>query len=232
LQTNFPQLLGFMYFDANGNDDWSLTVAGVTNGLTEFSNLVNTAYLNATVPRFLNYAQFHAFSARVHVALAATTFQGGVIGIGASVDNLYSNLPSGKIDFYSDTNYLGTVALSGGSNGYCQVQSFVAITNTGTHWLRAVYSGDANNSAGQSWPVQVNVLSPPLTFRSIRATNGTVELIWNSMTNQSYQAQFSRNLTKGIWTNLGAVIVATNSTASTIDVSGGTMRFYRITTPP
>jgi Glycosyl hydrolase family 26 len=232
LQTNFPQLLGFMYFDANGNDDWSLTVAGVTNGLTEFSNLVNTAYLNATVPRFLNYAQFHAFSARVHVALAATTFQGGVIGIGASVDNLYSNLPSGKIDFYSDTNYLGTVALSGGSNGYCQVQSFVAITNTGTHWLRAVYSGDPNNSAGQSWPVQVNVLSPPLTFRSIRATNGTVELIWNSMTNQSYQAQFSRNLTKGIWTNLGAVIVATNSTASTIDVSGGTMRFYRITTPP
>jgi Bacterial Ig-like domain (group 3)/Glycosyl hydrolase family 26 len=232
LQTNFPQLLGFMYFDANGNDDWSLTVAGVTNGLTEFSNLVNTAYLNATLPRFLNYAQFHAFSARVHVAPAATTFQGGVIGIGASVDNLYSNLPSGKIDFYSDTNYLGTVALSGGSNGYCQVQSFVAITNTGTHWLRAVYSGDANNSAGQSWPVQVNVLSPPLTFRSIRATNGTVELIWNSMTNQSYQAQFSRNLTKGIWTNLGAVIVATNSTASTIDVSGGTTRFYRITTPP
>lgn len=232
LQTNFPQLLGFMYFDANGNDDWSLTVAGVTNGLTEFSNLVNTAYLNATVPRFLNYAQFHAFSARVHVAPAAMTFQGGVIGIGASVDNLYSNLPSGKIDFYSDTNYLATVALSGGSNGYCQVQSFVAITNTGTHWLRAVYSGDANNSAGQSWPVQVNVLSPPLTFRSIRATNGTVELIWNSMTNQSYQAQFSRNLTKGIWTNLGAVIVATNSTASTIDVSGGTTRFYRITTPP
>ncbi|HUA67846.1 MAG TPA: glycosyl hydrolase [Candidatus Saccharimonadales bacterium] len=232
LQTNFPQLLGFMYFDANGNDDWSLTVARATNGLTEFSNLVNSAYLNATVPHFLNYAQFHPFSARVHVAPAATTFQGGVIGIGASVDNLYSNSPSGRIDFYSDTNYLATVALFGGSNGYCQVQTFVAVTNAGTHWLRAVYSGDANNSAGQSWPVQVNVLPPPLTFQSIRATNGSVELIWNAVTNQSYQVQFSTNLAKGVWTNLGAVIIATNGTASTTDVTGGTTRFYRIITPP
>jgi len=221
LQTNFPQLLGFMYFDANGNDDWSLTVAGATNGLTEISNLVNSHYLNATVPHFLSYAQFHPFSARVHLAPAATTFQGGVIGIGASVDNLYSNLPSGKIDFYSDTNYLATVALSGGSNGYCQVQSFITVTNPGTHWLRAVYSGDANNSAGQSWPVQVNVLSPPLAFQSFRATNGTVELIWNAATNQSYQVQFSTNLAKSVWSNLGAVIIATNSTASTTDVTGG-----------
>jgi hypothetical protein len=110
LQTNFPQLLGFMYFDASGNDDWSLTIAGATNGLTEFSNLVNSTYLNATVPHFLNYEQFHPFSARVHVAPAATIFQGGIIGVGASVDNLYSNLPTGRIDFYSDTNYLATVS--------------------------------------------------------------------------------------------------------------------------
>jgi len=232
LQTNFPQLLGFMYFDASGNDDWSLTIAGATDGLTEFSNLVNSTYLDATVPHFLNYAQFHPFSARVHVAPAATTFQGGVIGVAVSVDNLYSNLPSGKIDFYSDTNYLASVALSGGSNGYCQMQTFAAVTNAGTHWLRAVYSGDANNSAGQSWPVQVNVLAPPLTFQNILITNGSAELIWNSVTNQSYQVQFSRNLAKGVWTNLGAIIVATNSTASATDLTGGTTRFYRITTPP
>jgi len=232
LQTNFPQFLGFMYFDASGNDDWSLTTNGTISGLTGFSNLVNRTYLDATVPHFLNYAQFHPFSARVHVAPAAATFQGGVIGIGASVDNLYSNQPAGRIDFYSDTNYLATVALSGGSNGYCQVQSFVAVTNAGTHWLTAVYSGDTNNSAGQSWPAQVKVLPPPLTFKSIRATNGIVELIWNSMTNQSYQVQFSRNLAKGVWTNLGAVIVATNSTASATDATASAARFYRITTSP
>lgn len=232
LQANFPQFLGFMYFDANGNDDWSLNTNGAINGLTEFSNLVNSTYLNATVPHFLNYAQFHPFSARVHVAPAATAFQGGVIGISASVDNLYSNLPSGKFDFYSDTNYLATVPLSGGSNGYCQVQSFVAVTNPGTHWLTAVYSGDANNSAGQSWPVQVNVLSPPLTFRSIRATNGTVALIWKSVINQSYQVQFNRNLAKDVWTNLGAIIVATNSTASATDSSSSSTRFYRIVILP
>jgi len=232
LQTNFPQLLGFMYFDANGNDDWSLTTSGTISGLTEFSDLVNSTYLNATVPHFLNYEQFHPFSARVHVAPAAMAFQGGAIRVAASVDNLYSNLPSGKIDFYSDTNYLATVALSGGSNGYCQVQTLVTVTNAGTHWLSAVYSGDANNSAGQSWPVEVNVLSPPLTFRSIRTTNATTELIWNSMTNQSYQVQFSRNLATGVWTNLGAVILATNSTASATDLNSGTTKFYRITTPP
>ena len=148
------------------------------------------------------------------------------------MDNLYSNLPSGKIEFYSDTNNLSTVALSGGSNGYCQVQSFVAVTNAGAHLLTAVYSGDTNNADGQSWPVQVNVLALPFTFRSIRATNETMELIWNSVTNQSYQIRFSTNLTKGACTNLGAVIVATNSTASTTDAAGGMVNFYRIMTSP
>jgi hypothetical protein len=112
------------------------------------------------------------------------------------------------------------------------VQTFVAVTNAGPHWLTAVYSGDTNNSAGQSWPVQVNVLAPPLTFRGIRAKNGTTELIWNSVSNQTYQVQFSRNLTKGVWTNLGAVIVATSSTASTTNAADGTVKFYRITTSP
>ncbi len=232
LRTNFPRLLGFMYFDANGNEDWSLTIAGATSGLTAFSNLVNNPYLNANFTHPLSYSQFHPFSARVHVAPAAGTFQGGVIGVGASVDNLHSNPPTGKIDFYSDTNYLATVALSGGSNGYCQAQTFVAVTNAGARLLTAVYSGDANNSAGQSWPVQVNVLAPPLIFRSLRATNGTMEMIWNSVTNQSYQVQFSTNLTKGAWTNLGAVIVATNSAASATDATGGTVKFYRITAAP
>lgn len=232
LQTNFPQLLGFMYFDASGNDDWSLTISGATNGLTEFSNLMNSTYLNATVPHFLNYEQFHSFSARVHVAPAARIFEGGIVGIRASVDNLYSNLPTGRIDFYSDTNYLATAALSGGSNGYCQVQSFVDVTNAGTHWLAAVYSGDANNSAGQSWPVPVNVLSPPLTFRGIRATNGTVELVWNCLTNQSYQIQFCTNLTKAVWNNLGTAVFSTNSTAAMSDTFSGANRFYRVVASP
>jgi beta-mannanase len=232
LQTNFPELLGFMYFDAGGADDWSLSTSGTTNGVTAFSNLVNNTYFNAAFTHPLSYSPFHSFSARIHLAPAATTFQGGVISVGASVDNLYANTPTGTVQLYSDTNVLATLALTGGSNGHCQVQSFVTVTNAGTHWLTAVYSGDANNSAGQSWPVQVNVLAPPLTFQSIQAMAGIVELIWNSVTNQSYQIQFSTHLTKGAWTNLGGVIVATNSSASTTDGFGDTTRFYRITTPP
>jgi hypothetical protein len=59
-----------------------------------------------------------------------------------------------------------------------------------------------------------------------------MELIWNSVTNLSYQIQFSTNLPKGTWTSLGAVIVATNCTASATDDAGGTTKFYRITTAP
>jgi len=40
------------------------------------------------------------------------------------------------------------------------------------------------------------------------------------------------NLTKGAWTDLGAVIVATNSTASTTNAAGSTVKFFRITTSP
>jgi hypothetical protein len=40
------------------------------------------------------------------------------------------------------------------------------------------------------------------------------------------------NLTKGAWKNLSAVIIATNSTASTTNATGSTVKCFRITTSP
>jgi hypothetical protein len=232
LATNLPELLGYMYFDANGNDDWSLTIAGVTNGLTEFSNLVKSPYLSAVIPQFLSYSQFHSFNARVHLASPFTTLQGGSFNIGVSVDNLYSNTPTGTVAIYSDTNYLATVRLAGSSGGYCQMHALVTITNAGTHSLEAIYSGDANNSPGQSWPVVLDVLAPPLNFQNVQLTGGNVKLVWNAVSNQTYQVQFSSNLTKVSWNNLGNAFLATNITASATDSIGVPAKFYRITTSP
>lgn len=232
LQTNLPELLGCIYFDASGNDDWSLTIQGAINGLTEFSNLVNNPYLGAATPHLLNYVQYHSFSARVHIAAPAMSFQGGVFTVGVSVDNLYSNTPTGTAAIYCDTNLAGRFMLGGGSNGYCQVQASITVTNAGPHFLAAVYSGDANNAAGQSWPAAINVLAPPLTFQSVTAVAKTVKLTWNTLSNQVYQVQFSTNLTKPVWANLRGAILATNKTASTTDSSKNATRFYRVQTVP
>ena len=106
------------------------------------------------------------------------------------------------------------------------------ITNAGAHSLTAVYSGDANNTAGQSWPVQVNVLAPPLTFQSVRLTGGKVKLVWNAISNHTYQVQFSTNLTGAVWSSLGGPFLATNDTASATDSTNRPATFYRVTASP
>ncbi|HEY1789417.1 MAG TPA: Ig-like domain repeat protein, partial [Verrucomicrobiae bacterium] len=194
LQTNFPVYLGLTYFDAAGNFDWSLTTAGETNGLTEYSNMVNAPYLSAMWIHPLSYSQYHPFSARVHMAPAVTTMAAGSsLGVGVSVGGLSSVTPTGKVDIYDGTNKAAEVQLAGGSTNYCQVQTNITLTSVGNHTLVAVYSGDANNAAGQSWPAEVTVVPLPV-FDSIRAVGNTLTLTWRTASNEDYQIQFSTNL--------------------------------------
>ena len=229
LQTALPQFLDMDYFDGQGGENWNLT----TNGLPAYSNMVNSPYLGAKYVQPLSYSQYHPFSARVHVASAASEVAPGAnLAVNVSVGDLSSFTPTGTVDIYSDSQWQMSVSLTGGSGNYCQAHATVRLLEPGTHNLVAVYSGDAHNAAGQSWPVPVTVTAAPV-FESIDVNGGKVTLVWSAPTNQNLQVQFNNNLTAGSWTNLGSVVTASNSPTTNTDVIGSNpRRYYRLISVP
>ena len=229
LQTMLPQFLDMDYFDGQGGENWNLT----TNGFLAFSNMVNSTYLGAKFVQPLNYSQHHPFSARVHVASAASQVASGAnLTVNVSVGDLSSFTPTGTVDIYSDSQWQTNVLLSGGSGNYCQVQATVRLADPGRHNLVAVYSGDANNAAGQSWPVPVTVSAAPV-FESIDVNGGIVTLVWSAPANQNFQVQFNTDLTARSWTNRERGNGVETVRRRVTDVIGSNpRRYYRLISVP
>ena len=71
-------------------------------------------------------------------------------------------------------------------------------------------------------------LSQPV-IQSVEQIGGTLFITWTSVAGQSYQVQYRMDLSQGGWTNLGGVLVATNTSATTSDSVGqDARRFYRV----
>ena len=70
-------------------------------------------------------------------------------------------------------------------------------------------------------------------IQSFSYTNCTATLCWNTLTNETYQVQYSTNLLDADWTDLGDPVSPTNTTATLIDAySMDPQRFYRIMVVP
>lgn len=74
---------------------------------------------------------------------------------------------------------------------------------------------------------------PRPVFQTPTRVGSTIHLVWSTLAGLSYQVQYSTNLLQTNWVNLGGTITATNTTASTSDVSGPSpRRFYRVFSLP
>jgi hypothetical protein len=60
---------------------------------------------------------------------------------------------------------------------------------------------------------------------------GQALLAWDTISGRSYRVQFCAAAANGTWTNLGAPILATNSTTSADYSLSGTKGFWRIVEP-
>lgn len=65
-------------------------------------------------------------------------------------------------------------------------------------------------------------------IQGISRTNSTNKLQWNAIVGLRYQVQYKQDLNLPNWSNLSASFSATNSTATALDPSGATTRFYRV----
>jgi len=104
-----------------------------------------------------------------------------------------------------------------------------ALTNTAIDI--AVTGWDRDSGAGIVMPVPalqwIYALLQP-NIKTFNLTNSTVKIAWNSVSNHTYQVQYTTNLAQPNWFNLGSTIAATNVTASTTDAKGELPKFYRV----
>jgi uncharacterized repeat protein (TIGR03803 family) len=82
---------------------------------------------------------------------------------------------------------------------------------------------------GTIFRVTLNNSSAPKILAETKAGN-TLTLTWSAVAGKSYQLQSLTNLATTNWINLGAVIPATNATATASDTIGspGPRKFYRV----
>jgi hypothetical protein len=76
---------------------------------------------------------------------------------------------------------------------------------------------------------------PSAGFQSVAKTTDSFSMNWRAAAGLSYQLQYKTNLVQQNWINLGAPLVATNSSLTVSDVgatSDSTQRFYRLVLQP
>lgn len=74
---------------------------------------------------------------------------------------------------------------------------------------------------------------PAPTFTSTSYSNNVAQFNWSAIPGPHYQVQYRTNLISGSWTNLGASLLATNTTMGITDsVTNSPMRFYRVIVGP
>jgi len=100
--------------------------------------------------------------------------------------------------------------------------------------------GSASPSMGANEFIALDVVgytltSPPSTIQTAKYAAHSFILSWSALPGQSYQVQFTTNLSGNVWNNLGSPVTASNMTATISDTNASNVgRFYRVvgSSPP
>ena len=143
-------------------------------------------------------------------------FYGTTYGVFAGLGSVFSVTPDGaftNLFFFGSTYGSHPVgALVQGSNG-----NFYGTTSEG-------------GAQGLGTVFQISVPMPPV-IQAPALTNGMVTLTWSAVAGQTYQAQYSDELTPSNWSLLTKPAVATSGAMTATDSDGITSsahRFYRV----
>jgi uncharacterized repeat protein (TIGR03803 family) len=157
--------------------------------------------------------------------------------------------PYGGLMEGSDGNFYGTAYgyYSAGYGTVFQLTPSGAFTNlvffngaNGSYPAGVLVQGPDNNFYGTTAQGGANSLGTifrlsipmPAVFKAITLANGTATLTWSAVAGQTYQLQYSTNLSQTNWQILPGTknFVATNGiiTSTDSDAAGSTQRFYRV----
>jgi uncharacterized repeat protein (TIGR03803 family) len=92
-------------------------------------------------------------------------------------------------------------------------------------------SGGTNNN-GTIFRITL-VSAPQPVFGPVSLAGGTLTLTWSALAGQTYQLQFTTNLSQTSWNDLGSAVTATGPTVSVTNAIGpDPERFYRVKVGP
>lgn len=135
---------------------------------------------------------------------------------GMPITNGFVTLWNGSV-LYSQTN----LPIFGWTN----LQFVVPATTTHT---TLEFDNNNDNAAFALDDVSVETVPPPV-LQAVTITGTKLTFTWSAIANQSYQIQAAGNLSNPNWTNVTAVMTASNNVASTsASLSNVPQQFYRV----
>jgi uncharacterized repeat protein (TIGR03803 family) len=136
--------------------------------------------------------------------------------------------------FYGGTNSDGTVFKVTSSGAITALVNFNGTNGNNPSYLMQGSDGNLygttflDGSGGNGTIFKITGLNLLPAFQSITLTNGTVQLVWNSVSNWTYRVQYKTNLNDANWTDLSGDVLATNVIAGKMDTAIPAQRFYRL----
>ncbi len=211
----------------NGNF-YGMTEAGGTNNMGTVFQFATNGIHGALTSLFsfngVNGANAYPFVEPTLGALVLATdgnFYGATPKGGASNDGtIFMMTPNGVLttlySFIGGTNGANPTGLIQASDG-----NFYGTTTLTSE------SG-AGGGIGDGTIFRISIPLQPV-FQSVTQMNGTLNLFWSTVAGQSYQLQYTTDLTSSNWSNLTNSMIATNGVMSLSDYLGpDSQRFYRV----
>jgi len=148
--------------------------------------------------------------------------------------NLYGTTLSGGYEDYgtvfriTTNGVFTTVAWFDGTNGS---DPGAPLTVGADGNLYGTTQSGGTNGAGTIFRLVI-LPPPPPQIQLVSAGGGLINMVWSVTAGQTYQLQYSADLSQAKWTNLNATIPAASAQLNVSDSLAQTHRFYRLTQLP
>ncbi len=217
-------------FETGNFYGWTLAGNGIIGG-TVYNAVVSAAGPVSGGTNFIHSGTYGAFLGDVQLATLYQTVN-TFPGQGYLLSFWLANPESASVQQFLvnwNTNSPGTNQIYYLTNPPVLPWTNITMVVTATGTNATLQFGAENDPDGFGLDDITLTPIPAPSFRTVAKTNNLLNFSWNSLAGIGYQLQFSTNLLKTNWVNLGAVINATNSIATTTNSIGpDPQRFYRV----
>jgi hypothetical protein len=170
-------------------------------------------------------------AARFNTPNGVAVDAGGNLYVADWGNNTIRKLTSAGTNWVTSTiaGRAGSIGSADGTNSAARFNRPIGIALGGSGYI---YVTDLFNNTIREGRLSLGPSTPPV-FQKVEGLNGRIVFTWSPIEGQTYQFEFTSELSQTNWHNLGNAMTATNGTMSAADVIGpDRQRFYRIVLVP
>lgn len=219
-------------FETGDFSDW--TFSGDTVEQREIYNAIENSFSGFSVVHSGNYGAFLGDTQLASLSQTFSTLPGQRYLLSFWLDNPSNGMEQQFIVNWN-TNSISTNTLFNTVNppafSWTNLQFLVSAASTNT--TLQFRAENAPNYFGLD-DISVTPIPAP-AFKTLVASNNSLQLPWFTATGLVYQVQFKTNLLQTDWTDLGKSVVATNYRATALDTNtfiSSPQKFYRLIVSP